>query len=94
MKKKSNYTASFKSKVVMESIQGKISNVELCSKYKIPTTTFNQWLDKAKNNFDQIFIPESEYTKEKKMMEREVENLQKIIGEITIENNYLKKKLC
>ena len=39
MKKKSNYTASFKSKVVMKSIQGKISNAELCSKYKIPTTT-------------------------------------------------------
>ena len=93
MKKKTNYTAEFKAKVVMESIKGSKGNAELCSDYKIPVTTFQQWKDKALENFYQIFIPESEHTKRQKLFEQQVESLHKIIGEITIENNFLKKKL-
>lgn len=93
MKKKSNYTAEFKAKVVIDSMRGTKSNAELCSNYKIPVTTFQQWKDKALENFYQLFIPESEYTKKEKLAEQEIESLHKIIGEITIENNFLKKKL-
>lgn len=90
---KKNYAAEFKAMVAIEGIKGKKGNAEICSEYKIPGTNLQIWKEKALENMYQIFIPESEYAKQKRASDEEITNLHKIIGEITIENNFLKKKL-
>lgn len=93
MAAKKNYTAEFKAMVAIEAIKGQKGNAEICSEFKIPATNLHGWRDKALEKMSQIFIPESEYAKQKRMSEEEIGHLHKIIGEITIENNFLKKKL-
>lgn len=93
MGKKKNYTAEFKAKVALDAILSQKGKAEICSEYKIPATNLYDWKDKAIRDLYQLFIPESEYTKKQKLSEQEIEKLHKIIGEITIENNFLKKKL-
>ena len=93
MARKTNYAPEFKARVAIEAIKGVKGKAEICSEYKIPATTLCQWIDKVSENMHQIFIPESEYLKKQRLAGEEVEKLHKIIGEMTIENNYLKKKL-
>ncbi len=88
-----NYDAGFKAKVAIEALKGDKSNVELCAEYKIPNTNLYDWKDKLLKEAKNVFIPESEQNKQRKLLEEEVTKLHKVIGEITVENNYLKKKL-
>ena len=90
---KKNYEATLKAKVALEVIKNQKSNAEIASEYKIPLTNLHEWHNKAINDLSQLFIPQSEHAKKQKIMQQEVEGLHKIIGELTIENNYLKKKL-
>lgn len=90
---KKNYDANFKAKVALESIRNEKVSAEICSEYKIPSTNLYEWRDKALNNLYKVFVPENEYMKREKALEEKIECLHKIIGEITIENNFLKKKL-
>ncbi|WP_339052645.1 IS3 family transposase [Candidatus Lariskella endosymbiont of Epinotia ramella] len=78
---------------IIDAIQSQKGKAEICSEYKIPATNLYDWKDKAIRDLYQLFIPESEYTKKQKLSEQEIEKLHKIIGEISIENNFLKKKL-
>ena len=90
---KKNYEPEFKAKVALEAIRNQKGSAEICSKYRIPATNLYEWRDKAVGSLHQIFVPESEYNKRQRLVAQEIEGLHKIIGEITIENNFLKKKL-
>lgn len=90
---KKNYSALFKAEVAIEAIRNQIGSAEICSKHKIPATNLYEWRDRAISQLHQVFVLESEYVRKQRLMHQEVENLHKIIGELTIENNFLKKKL-
>ncbi len=81
---KKNYSPEFKAKVALEAIKNQKGNAEICSEYQIPATNLYEWRDKVLGNFDQLFIPENEHTKKQKLVEQEIDNLQKIIGEMAI----------
>lgn len=90
---KKNYEATFKAKIALEAIKSQKTTAEIYTEYKIPATNLYEWRDKAMKDLSHIFIPESEYAKKQRLMQQEMEGLHKIIGELTIDNNYLKKKL-
>ena len=93
MGKKRTYSAEFKSKVAIEAIKGAKGTAEICSEFNIPATNLYEWRDIVLGNADQLFISEIEHIRKQKVAEQEIEKLQRIIGEITIENNFFKKKL-
>lgn len=93
MTKRKTYDPEFKARVALDAIKNVKGTAEICSEYKVPATNLYEWRDKALNDLHQVFIPESEYIKRQKIAESEIEKLQRLIGEITIENSYLKKKL-
>jgi len=66
---------------------------EMCSEFNIPSTNLVDWKNKAIENLHQVFIPENEHIKKKKNAQEQINSLHKIIGEMAIENNFLKKKL-
>ena len=93
MSVKKHYEAEFKARVAIEAIKEQKGVAEICSEYKIPNTNLYQWRDKAIGSLHEVFVPESEYTKQRNILKQEIETLQRIIGEITVENSFLKKKL-
>ena len=70
-----------KARIVMEFINTSISAAELCRKHNISPTTFQDWKDK--------FLQGGKT----KNHTKEVENLKRIIGEIIVANDVLKKTL-
>ncbi len=87
------YSVKLKTEVAINALKEAKSDLELCSEYKIPKTNLYQWKQKLLEGAESLFIPESQRDKKYKELERHIEGLQKLIGEMTIENNFLKKKL-
>jgi transposase len=90
---KKQYDNKFKAKLALELLSGKKSVVELSAEYKVPQTNLHSWKDKLIESASELFLPEAERNKKLKQKEEEVGSLHKVIGEITVENNFLKKKL-
>ncbi len=93
MVNKKQYDANLKAKLALEFISGKKSAVELSAEYKVPQTNLHDWREKLLDNAKEIFIPTGEKNRQVKLLEQQISSLHKVIGEITVENNFLKKKL-
>jgi len=93
MANKKQYDNKLKAKLALELLKGSKTVVELSAEYKVPQTNLHEWKTKLVDSASELFLPQSEKNKELKSKEQEVASLHKIIGEITVENNFLKKKL-
>jgi len=86
------FTSAEKARIVLESLNTNISTAELCRKYNIHPNTFYQLKERfiaagktslnGKSNSD-IY----------RNLQKENENLKRIIGELTIANDAFKKTL-
>ena len=74
----------------MEFINTSIPAAELCRKHNISPTTFQDWKDKFMQGGRQAILNKGDETKNHA---KEMENLKRIIGEITVANGVLKKTL-
>jgi transposase-like protein len=92
-RKLKNYDSKLKAEVAIEAIKGKKSLVEICATHNLPKTNVRDWENKLISEASSIFVAKHEKEKEVKNLKIEIEQLHKIIGEITVENNFLKKKL-
>jgi transposase-like protein len=90
---KKQYDAKFKAKLALELIREKKSVIEIGAEYKVPQTNLHEWKNRLIASSVDIFLPEAEKNKALKLKEQEISLLHKIIGEITVENNFFKKKL-
>lgn len=88
-----SYEAKLKANVAIEVLKNDSNILEICKKHNIPKTNVIEWRDKLVEEAKTIFIPANEKDKVIKNFKQEIINLQTIIGEITIENSFLKKKL-
>lgn len=83
-----------KIRIVMESINTSISISELCRKYGVVPNTFYQWkerfLESGKLGLSGGLTKNGDASRE---LENENERLKKLIGELTIANDALKKAL-
>jgi transposase-like protein len=93
MKNSRSYEASFKAKIALEGIRNIKSTGEICSEYNIPSTNLYDWRDRVIARCSELFVLESEQNKKLKSFEHEIDRLHKIIGELTVENSFMKKKL-
>jgi len=83
------YTAEFKSKVAMETIQGDETINNITKKYKIHPNQISTWkteLIKGANN-----IVDRKRGKKPLSEELDREELLKTIGQLNVENNFLKE---
>ncbi len=89
---KSKFTPAEKSRIILEFLNTNITTAELCRKYNIHPQTFYQWKDK--------FIAGGKASLNGtlngnvcKNLQKENDSLKKLIGELTIANDILKKTL-
>lgn len=96
MKKKvKEYSPEFKLKVVMEYIRGETKQTELSQKYGMPACTIRGWITHFIDNAENVFAEkrkDKEFKESIQAKDEQIEDLHKTVGELTVENNWIKKK--
>jgi len=82
--KKRKWQSQEKLRIVLEGLSGQIEISKLCSKYQIAQTQYYQWRDMLLKHGHQAFETKN-ITKKEQHLEGEVQNLKKIIGDLTVE---------
>lgn len=81
----------FKGRVAIEALKGLKTTAELSSEYDVHATQINQWKRELKEALPGIFARGK--STEEKDQEKLVDDLYKRIGQLEMENNWIKKKL-
>jgi len=85
------YDDAFKAKVVLAALRETMPLNELASKYGVHPNQISQWKAKALEKLPEIFSGKTPEQQEVEALRREKEHLTHIVGELTIDNNFLKK---
>ena len=92
MSRKSAYSAEFKSKVVLDVLQGNKEITEIATEYGIHPNLIRSWKKDFVNNAQRVF-DESKREKEIRRREEELElerdEMLKTIGQLTLERDFL-----
>ena len=93
---KNNYSPSFKKQVALEAIKGDKTISQIASEFKVFPARIHQWRKTLLLSCEQVFLDEkpSDKAVAKSLMEKDqqIENLQKKVGELTMANDFYKKK--
>lgn len=84
------FSKEFKAKVVLESLKERVPLEVLAKKYELTPTQISTWKSQALKNFGNLFSTDSLEQKDKGV---ETHNLYAQIGQLKVENDWLKKKL-
>ncbi len=93
---KNSYTPSFKKQVALEAIKGDKTIAQIASEFKVFPARIHQWRKQILLSCEQVFIDEKPSDKafNKSLLEKneQIESLQKKVGELTMANDFYKKK--
>lgn len=89
--KRRKFTSKFKTKVVLESLRESQTLKELAMKYELAPTQISKWKKEFLSNAESVFSDGKTSVKSEAELERD--RLLKTIGELKVENDFLKKVL-
>jgi len=93
---KNNYSPSFKKQVALEAIKGDKTISQIASEFKVFPARIHQWRKTLLLSCEQVFLDEKPSDKafSKSLLEKDqqIEDLQKKVGELTMANDFYKKK--
>ncbi len=89
--KRRKFTSKFKTKVAFEAIKESQSLSELAMKYELAPTQISKWKKELLVGAEVVF--DSGQASSKSEAETERDRLLKVIGELKVENDFLKKSL-
>ena len=84
------FRSRFKVKVVLDSLTERYTVAELSHKHKVHASQISQWKNHFMSHVEQVF--EKEHTRDK-ADEIDLTIMLKTIGELKLENDFLKKSL-
>jgi len=87
-----HWTAEEKIRIVMEALNTDITLAELCRKYNLNPNVFYQWKERFIEG-GKMALSGSLRNNISRELEAENEHLKKLIGELTVANDALKKAL-
>jgi len=88
--KRRKFSKDFKAKVVLESLKERETLESLAKKYELLPGQITTWKTQALENFSKVFTKDSSEVKENGV---ESQILYAQIGQLKVENDFLKKKL-
>ncbi len=88
--KRRKFSKDFKAKVVLESLKERETLESLAKKYELQPSQITTWKAQALENFSKVFSKDSSDEKDKDV---ETQILYAQIGQLKVENDFLKKKL-
>ncbi|KZE54122.1 transposase [Brevibacillus parabrevis] len=93
MEKRNRYTSEFKTKVVLETLREEQTVNEIAAKYELSPVMISRWkvefLERASTVFEK---KNNQVDKVRKEYESKQEHLEKLVGQLTVEVDWLKKK--
>jgi transposase-like protein len=78
-----NWTAEDKAKIVVQGLKGRAVS-EICNEYQIHQTQYYKWREQFLENVPKLFDT-AKQSKKETQLEREVQKLKSIIGDLTVE---------
>jgi putative transposase len=95
MEKRNRYTPEFKTKVVLEVLREEQTVNEIAGKYEVSPVMISRWKAEFMERASMVFEKKSsEADKMKKEYESKQEHLEKLVGQLTVEVDWLKKNLA
>lgn len=85
--KRKKYSGDTKFKVVARLLKGEASKIELAREIGCHPTIINRWVEQFQEQAPGIF----ESKKENSEKDKKIEELERIIGKLTVQNEFLKK---
>ena len=93
--KRKSYTPEYKLKVVLESMQRDTTQEEVCKKFGIASSMLHRWRKEFQANAADVFQDNRDPKQKARAQGYEPgqspDDLKKIIGELTVQNEILKK---
>lgn len=90
-KSRRKFSSDFKAKVVLEALRERSTIEELARKYELHPTQINLWKKEAVSKLSSVFVKSGDVADENK--EEQIDKLYSQIGQLKVENDFLKKKL-
>lgn len=87
------FSNEFKAKVAIEAIKELKTLSELAQQYELSPNQISLWKREFLGNAGKVFDNGNSESGQIKKLEKEKEDLVQQIGQLTVENNWLKKKL-
>ncbi|MCB2218195.1 IS3 family transposase [Desulfofustis glycolicus] len=84
------HTPEFKAKVALEAIKGIKTLSEISKEYEVHPVMVSAWKKDMMERLPEVF--EKKNTKKDKLTEKETEQLQRKVGQLTMEVDFLEKK--
>jgi transposase len=89
-KMRKSFSPEFMAKVALAAIKGDMTTAELSSKYEVHRSQINNWRKRALEGLREIFRGKRD--KSIKDKEKIIDELYRQIGQLKVENDWLKKK--
>ena len=94
MKKRTNYTAEFKTKVVLEILAEEETVNQIAAKYDVSPVVIARWKKEFLERASEVFRKgPSESEKELEQSKEHIAELERKVGQLTYEVDWLKKNL-
>jgi transposase len=87
-----SYDTAFKVKVALEAAKEQMTLQELAQKYDVAPGQISQWKKQLVEGAGQLFERPNKKRKQERETEEERDHLLKTVGQLTVENEFLKKK--
>jgi transposase-like protein len=93
MNKRNRYTSEFKTKVVLEVLREEQTVNQIAAKYDLAPPMVSRWKAEFLEKAHSVFERETENKEQlKQEFQEKEERLQKLVGQLSVELDWLKKK--
>lgn len=86
--KRRKFTAEFKTQIVLSLLSGKMSMAQICKKHSLKDSVVSRWKAQFLQNAPSIFANKEERDNSQ---EEKIANLERLVGQLTMEKEILKK---
>ena len=90
-KKRKQYSPSFKAKLALAALKGDQTTAELSARFQVHPTMVSAWKRELLDRADELF--DSKAGKKSNSYQEEVDNLYRQIGQLSVERDFLARKL-
>ena len=85
------FEPALKARIALEALKGEKTTAQISAEYGVHATQITQWKRELVERSAELFAKPNNSMAQQQ--EEQADKLHKVIGEITMENNWLKKKL-